>query len=91
MPVEEHEVHESVRHSADKLYGCNSNKRLQNGYWLQEREYRQNGTYIMMHKFIPHKMSVDCRNYYLWYSDPGCRGCNLPKDREYAQRMQSLS
>ena len=91
MPVEEHEVHESVRHSADKLYGCNSNKRLQNGYWLQEREYRQNGTYIMMHKFVEHRMSFNCRNYYLWYSDPGCRNCSKPKDRAYAQRMQSLS
>ena len=91
MPVEEHEVHESVRHSADKLYGCNSHKRTTEPYWLLERSYRQNETYIMMHRPVEQAMSTSCRNYYLWHSDPGCRGCNVPKDREYAQRMQSLS
>lgn len=90
MPVEEHEVHESVKHSADKPYGCNNGKPRKEGYWLQTREYRSNGSYIMMNKFIEHRMSSDCRNYYLWYSDPGCANCKRPKDRKYANRMKGI-
>lgn len=90
MPVEEHEVHHLVRHAADKPYGCNSDKPRSKGYWLLVREYKKDGTYIMRDKFIERRMSTDCRNYYLWYSDIKCRGCKRPKDREYMQRMTAL-
>ena len=89
-PVEDHEVHESVRHAADKPYGCSNIKPMAKGYWIQERQYRKDGTYVMRDKFIEHRMSDACRNYYLWYSDIKCRGCNRPKDREYATRMSGI-
>ena len=89
-PVEEHEVHESVKHSKDKPYGCNSDKKRGIGYWLQARQYRSDGTYVMRDTCIQNNMSHECRNYYLWYSDPGCAGCKRKKDREYANRMKGI-
>lgn len=89
-PVEDHEVHESVKHSSDKPYGCNNIKPMSKGYWLQARQYRSDGSYVIRDTFIKHRMSDQCRNYYLWYSDPGCSSCKRPKDREYANRMKGI-
>ena len=89
-PVEEHAVHHLVRHDANTPYGCSNLPSMKAGYWLQVREYKDDGTYVMRDKYIKHAMSDKCRNYYLWYSDVKCRQCMRPKDREYAQRMERL-
>ena len=91
MAVLDHEVHEKVKIGADFKYGCNNDKPRGKGYWVQEREYRSNGTYIMMSKFIPFRMSVPCRNFYLWDTDNACRSCPREKDIEYALQMSALT
>lgn len=88
-PVEDHEVHEKVKSTGTEPYGC-SNAKQSDGYWIKAREYRTNGTYVMRDTFIPHRMSKDCRNFYLWYTDPRCATCERTKDREYAQRMMHI-
>lgn len=88
-PVLDHEVHASVIKIGNEPYGC-ANAVQKDGYWVQEREYRRDGTYVMRDHFIPHRMSTGCRNFYLWYKDPRCVTCKRPKDREYAQTMMHL-
>ena len=89
MPVLDHEVHDSVKSTGTEPYGCSSAIQ-KDGYWIQERAYRKDGTYVMRDRFVPHRMSKDCRNFYLWYKDAGCLTCKRPKDREYAQTMMHL-
>lgn len=92
MPVEDHEVHERVRISADDPYGCHSarNPVTSDGYYAPDRVYRPDGTYHIVLTYIKHATSKDCRNFYLWDTDPRCRGCAKPKDIEYALRMKGL-
>ena len=78
MPVEDHEVHESVKISADKRYGCWGRIGMKMGYYAPDREYRPNGTFLIRLTFIPHVMTTDCR-YDLWETDPRCTGCTAEK------------
>ena len=38
----------------------------------------------------PHRMSMLCRNFYLWDNDQACKGCSQPKDMAYALEMRGL-
>ena len=90
MPVEDHEVHEKVRISADKPYGCHSRTGFSKGYYAPDRVYRPNGTFYVVQTFIPHAMSAQCRAFYLWDTDPRCGGCATGKDVDYAELMGGL-
>ena len=92
MPVEDHEVHEKVRISADEPYGCANRKELSGGYWVKVRVYidGSQGQYELLDKYIPFRMSTKCRSFYLWEEDPRCGYCTSPKDYEYADKMRNL-
>ena len=90
MPVEDHEVHESVKIAADKPYGCHSRESFDLSYYAPDRVYRANGTFYVVQTPIIHKMSSLCRNFYLWDTDPRCAGCTSGKDIEYADKMRGL-
>lgn len=86
-PVEEHEVHEKVRITADKPYLCNSRDGFSKGYYAPDRVYRPDGTFHLIQVWIPFAMSTACRNFYIWDTDPRCGGCTSDKDIEYANKM----
>lgn len=54
-------------------YGCH-NRTIGAGYYLKQRVYSPDGTYIYTDKFIPHVMSMDCR-YDHQKDDERCQGC----------------
>ena len=89
MPDLDHDVHESVKSTGQEPYGC-ATAQQKDGYIVQVREYKNDGTYVMRDKFVKHRMSKPCRNFYLWYSDPRCSRCKRQKDREYAQTMMHM-
>ena len=90
MPVESHEVHEKVKISADKPYGCSGRKGFGKGYYAPDRKYRPDGTFYIVQTWIPHEMSTACRSFYLWDADPRCSVCTAELDNEYANRMKDL-
>lgn len=90
MPVEEHEVHEKVRITADKPYGCSNRYGMSAGYYAPDRRYKPDGTFYIIQAWIPHVMSRACRNFYLWDTDPRCSVCKSARDIEYAERMKGL-
>lgn len=93
MAVENHEVHEKVKISHDKPYGCHSKVTgplRNNGYFAPDRRYKPDGTFYVVQTFIKHEMSTSCRAFYLWDTDPRCGRCAQPKDTEYANRMKDL-
>ena len=89
-PVEDHEVHEKVKVGADFKYGCWSRGEFSAGYYAPDRRYRPDGTFAIYQTYIPHVMSQQCRNFYLWDADSACKDCAAPKDTEYAERMSKL-
>jgi len=90
MPVLDHEVNEKTRIKAGFKYGCYDRKILKNGYIAFDRQYRPDGTFVIVQKFIENKMSDKCRNFYLWDKDKFCEGCDTQKDLEYAKTMSAL-
>lgn len=90
MPVEDHDVHPMTRIKAGWKYGCYDKPRTQVGYYAPDRQYRPDGTYVVIQRFIKNEMSEKCRNFYLWDKDPACEGCDSPKDTAYRDRMISL-
>lgn len=90
MPVEDHEVHEKVKISANKPYGCYDRTKMAEGYYAPDRVYRPDGTFYVIQTWIPNAMSKSCRNFYLWTTDLRCEGCLATKDFEYANKMQGL-
>lgn len=90
MAVLDHEVHEKVKISADKPYGCHSRTSISAGYYAPDRKYKPDGTFYVIQTFIPHATSTLCRSFYLWDTDPRCRGCTASLDVEYALTMKGL-
>lgn len=90
MPVLDHDVHEKVKVGSDFKYGCNNNKPRGKGYWVQEREYKTDGTYVLRDHFIKHQNTTACRSFALWDIDSACRNCPREKDVEYAAQMLAL-
>ena len=78
MPVDDHPVHEKVKISADKAYGC-KNRKTAKGYYAPDREYRPDGTYYLRLVFIPHRLTTSCK-YDFRRTDPRCKGCNHRSD-----------
>lgn len=81
-------VHELTK--GTEKYGCDNRQPFSHGYYAQDRQYNDDGTYQVVQTFIPHKMSTECHNFYLWNTDPKCAGCRAPKSYQYAKRMQAI-
>lgn len=89
MPVENHEVHDSVKIKADEPYGCWGRIGMAAGYFAPDRALEETVEFSLQARFIPHVMSTDCR-YDLWETDPRCTGCTTQKDHAYADKMRGL-
>ena len=74
MPVEDHAVHDKVKHAADYKYGCHNRKEYDTGYFAPDRIYKPDGTFYIVQKRIPYTMSRECR-YDMSLSDSHCEGC----------------
>ena len=77
MPVEDHAVHEKVRISESKPYGCHNRDRDMTGYSAPNRFTGTTGyepIYWLGRVKIPHIMSRECR-YDMSLKDPRCDGC----------------
>ena len=86
MPVIDHESSEQVKRAGDAPYGC-KDCIFADGYFLLEREYQADGTYVMRNKFIKHTMSKECR-YDRSLSDPRCAQCgHKGKGEAYAAEV----
>ena len=89
MAVLTHEVHEKVKIEANKPYGCNGFDERSPGYWVQERSYCANGTYVLINKFLPYRMSRECR-YDMSLTDPRCENCkNRGSGEAYNEMVRS--
>lgn len=82
-------VHEKTRLKAGVRYGCFDKPRSTIGYYAPDRQYRPDGTFVVVMKFIHNVMSKPCR-YDLWQNDSRCKGCDVPKDFEYTERMRGM-
>ena len=89
MAVLDHPVHVKTKFRADYKYGCHNRKPFSKGYIAFDRQYRPDGTFVVIQKFIEHKMSEKCRSFYEW-DTVHCEGCIAPKDTEYAEQMKQL-
>jgi hypothetical protein len=81
-PVHDHEVHDAVKSSKAKPYGCSNGNAPSGGYYVKARQYRADGTYYMYDHFISHVLSTHCR-YDKRPTDPRCGECELHSDVEY--------
>lgn len=89
MAVLTHEVHEKVRIEHNKPYGCNGFDKRSHGYWVQERSYRRDGTYVLRDKFMEYRMSHECR-YDMSLSDPRCENCeNRGSGEAYSEMVRA--
>lgn len=82
MPVEDHEIHESVRHTDDKRYGCHNRPAYADGYiaspWAKS-------------VYVPNKMSRECR-YDRSLSDAWCVDCkHRGSGEEYDRRIREAA
>lgn len=89
-PVEEHEVHEKVKHDADYKYGCHNRKPYANDYYAPDRIYRPDGTFYIVQTRIQHAMSRECR-YDMSLSDTHCEDCKHRGSGEaYNKKVRSF-
>jgi hypothetical protein len=56
-------------------YGCWNNPPAADGYWVQVRHYRDDGTYYLVDQYIEHKLSRDCKFDDFKATDARCAGC----------------
>lgn len=74
MPVDDHPVHQKTKVGPNFRYGCNNRIKGVVGYYAEDRQYRPDGTFIKVHRFIENKMSTDCK-YDLYHNDSACTDC----------------
>jgi hypothetical protein len=75
MPVEDHPVHELTRLADDAKYGCHSVQERSTGYYVRVRDYRPDGTYVTINRFVPDRGSRECR-YDFSQTDRRCSECS---------------
>lgn len=92
MPVIDHAVHEKVRISADKPYGCH-NREMSAGYHAINRFAGTTGhqpIWWLERMRIPHVMSRECR-FDMSLKDPRCEGCKHRGSGEaYDARIRAM-
>ncbi len=88
MPVIEHDVHASVRSSANSNYGCWNRYEFKDGYYVNSRMYFPDGQYDMKMEFVPHLMSTECRFDHS-LTDSKCAECKHRGSGErYGERVR---
>ena len=89
-PVEEHEVHEKVKHEADYKYGCHNRMPFADVYIAPDRVYRADKlTWDDVRRPIQFTMSRECR-YDMSLTDPRCTDCKHRGTGEaYAARVRA--
>lgn len=90
MGVEDHRVHEKTRQKEDARYGCFNRGKLSDWYMAPDRIYYPSGMYVQEVVVVQSVTSKLCRSLYQWDIDPMCKGCQSPRDLEYAERMKDL-
>ena len=85
MSVIDHPVHEKVKISADTPYGCDGAKRKP-GYWVQQRKYLPDGSFVMNYQYVEDVMSRLCR-YMNRSTDQRCNQCKRKSDSNYFKEM----
>ena len=86
MPVEDHEVHELVKHDKPPA-GCYNREYWADGYYSLTRRYLYDGRYEFVDEWIPHTMSNKCRQVNNLLE---CEGCLAEKDTDYIERMRNI-
>ncbi len=94
MAVEDHPVHESVRH-VNLRAGCHSKPPASGGYYAMHREYRPDGSFTNEQVWIPNNMSRTCRQTGeyrngQWEELDECKGCTAERDWEFINKMRQL-
>jgi hypothetical protein len=92
MPVEDVAVHPSVKHTHPPA-ACHSTPLPKEGYFVLERNYTPDGRYHLEDRFIPHRMSLPCRQIGrkfngAWVPLDECMGCKTLKDTEYIEKAR---
>lgn len=75
MPVESHPIHPMTQFPADYRPGCYNAprpKKDSDGYWVQERRYNADGTYVYADKFIPYRFTEECHHDGIYSNCEGC-------------------
>lgn len=78
MPVEDHPVHARTKITSNYRYGCHNGLRTSPGYYAEDRQYKTDGTFVRVLRFIENKMSRDCK--YDNPRDQHCEGCKHKHD-----------
>ena len=81
-------VHEKTK-DTPRYEACQKKVRKPH-YWAPQRIYNPDGSFEVISVRIPDNMSKNCRNYYLWHTDPKCAGCTVERDYAYEERMRSM-
>lgn len=95
MPGIDHEVHEKTKRGAGHLAHCNGNPRplAENeggGYYAPDREYFPDGSFVSGLRFIPFRMSTECR-YDQKIAPEHCVGCpHLGTGKAYAEMIERV-
>lgn len=89
MPVEDSEPNALNTCSTSRPYGC-KDRVIKDGYYMDSREYAEDGTFTTVQKFVPHTMSTTCR-FDGAMTDPRCSTCShrhsaVEYDREIRAR-----
>lgn len=87
-PVEDTPVHESVIKRETPYSACQKKVR-KSEYWFMKRFFLEDGSFYYAAAAVTDRGSTACR-YDRHASDPGCAGCQQPKDHEYLERMGRL-
>ncbi len=72
MPVDEKPVHPLT--VAGERYGCHNRAEFSEGYYAPNRDYLPDGRWFDNLKFIPHRMSTECR-FDMSLTSDRCDGC----------------
>lgn len=91
MPVLDHPTHPSTIETSGARYGCFNRGLMKHGYYAKNgyAEYDHLQT-VQQWDYQPHNLSIKCRSFGLWDTDPKCQGCLTDRDIEYAETMKGL-
>ena len=99
MPVDDHPIHDKVRHK-EVVAGCYGKDSHKPGYWVQVRDYYPDGNYRMVMQYIPDVMSKECRGAMGWKINgawtmfPECFKDGIPcpviKDGPYISKNRAM-
>jgi hypothetical protein len=77
MPVPDRPVSEMTKRTGNEPYACQSSVR-KDGYWVKEREYKPDGRYDYVDRYIEDVTTKTCQQFELRKIDLRCANC--PKE-----------